>query len=67
MGALFSIVIGGIDVSAWGEAVGMNAHVAGGFVACCLDTLADFYAGPERRGRIRAVEIEPRGECAAAD
>lgn len=66
-GALFSIVIGGIDVSAWGQAVGMNPHVAAGFVACCLDALVDFYAGPERRGKIRMVEIAPPGEREAAD
>jgi hypothetical protein len=66
-GALFSIVIAGIDISAWGEAVGMNAHVAAGFLACCLDTLADFYAGPERRGKIRMVEITSPGEREAAD
>src|SRR4051812_44999499 len=66
-GCLFSVVIGGIDVSAWGEAVGMNPHCAAGFVACCLDTLADFYAGPERRGQIRMIEIRSREAREAAD
>jgi hypothetical protein len=66
-GALFSVVVAGIDVSAWGEAVGMNPHCAAGFVACCLDTLADFYAGPDRRGRIRMVEIASPGQRDAAD
>jgi hypothetical protein len=66
-GALFSIVIAGIDISAWGEAVGMNGHVAGGFVACCLDMLCDFYDGPARRGQIRMIEIRSRSEREAAD
>jgi hypothetical protein len=67
MGALFSIVIAGIDVSAWGEAVGMNGHVAGGYLTACPDTLADFYAGPKRHTRIRVIEIKSPGEREAAD
>jgi hypothetical protein len=45
----------------------MNLNGAAGYIAACLDMLADFYAGPERRGRIRMVEFEPAGEREAAD
>jgi hypothetical protein len=66
-GALFSIAIAGIDVSAWGAAVGMNPNCAAGYCAACLDMLCDFYNGPERRGRIRMVEIRPPVQRDAAD
>jgi len=52
-------VIVGLDVSAWGRLNGMDASTACGYIAACMDMLADFRAGPERRGRIRMVEIEP--------
>jgi hypothetical protein len=67
-GAVYSVVIAGLSVIAWGEAVGMNGHCAAGFVAACMDALADFYAGPERRGQIRMVEIaSPADAKATAD
>jgi hypothetical protein len=60
-------LIVGLAPSVWGEAVGMNVATACGYLAACMDALADFYVGPTRRGRIRAVEFEPAGVRDAAN
>jgi hypothetical protein len=57
-GAVFSVAISGIDISAWAEAVGMRAPVAVGYLVGGLDILVRFYAGPETSGRIRSVAID---------
>jgi hypothetical protein len=64
-GALFSVVIHGLDVRVWGAACGMNPATACGYIACAMDTLADFYASPEQVQRIRVVEFASPGDLAA--
>jgi hypothetical protein len=64
-GAAFSIIIVGIDVSSWAGMVGMREEPAAGFIACVMDTIADYYAGPEKRGQIRTVKIGPARALAA--
>jgi hypothetical protein len=56
-GVVYSIAIAGIDVSAWASAVGMRDEAAAGYLTCALDRLVAFLDGPERRGRIRTIEI----------
>ena len=62
---MFSVVIHGLDVSKWGAACGMNPATACGYIACAMDTLADFYASPEQVQRIRVVEFASPGDLAA--
>ena len=67
---LYSVIIAGIDVGAWGAASGMRPDVAAGYLACALDWLVDFYTPPAPPSRIRAAEIEaiaPPPEREAAD
>jgi hypothetical protein len=54
---VYSIAIVGIDVSAWASAVGMRDEAAAGYLTCALDRLVALFEGPERRGRIRTIEI----------
>jgi len=58
---LYSVIIAGIEVSAWGAASGMNPSVSAGYLACAMDWLADFYSPPEQSQRIRSAEIAPPG------
>jgi hypothetical protein len=62
---LYSVVIAGIEVSAWGAASGMNPSVAAGYLACAMDWLAHFYAPPEQVQRSRVVEFQSPGDLAA--
>jgi hypothetical protein len=67
-GTVFSVVITGLDVTKWGAACRMNPATACGYIAACMDTLADFYAPPEQTQRIRVVEFaSPGGVREAAD
>jgi hypothetical protein len=63
---LYSVIIAGIEVTAWGATSGLRPDAAAGYLACALDWLVDFYSPPAPPSRICAAEIEapPRAEAA---